>query len=158
MDSRAANSEYNELAEVVLRGADSVSLQLFAKRLFERCRPFLIEFDGFSSAFPGEDISAEALASFFAHFGPTDSLVAKYRQYLEAKAEIPSLTTAETNAFHLMQGRRIVSIFNNPTRSVGEFFLFDCTGRCCESWRDVAKLRDTIADPDVPIHALFGHL
>jgi hypothetical protein len=157
-NSRAANSEYNELAELVFKGAESVSLKLFTKRLFERCWPFLIDFDGFSSAFPADDVSAAAFADFFSHFGPMDSLVAKFCQYQQAKAEIPSLVTAEANVFRVMQGRRTVRLYNNPTKRVGEFFLFDGAGRYCESWRDVPKLRDPIADADMPIHPLFGRL
>jgi hypothetical protein len=84
--ARGANAEFSDLIGSIFSNHSTISRIELATRIFEWC-PRLYEWRSqFNIGFEGDHITVGEFITFFCHFGPTDSLMAKHGQFIEAKA------------------------------------------------------------------------
>jgi hypothetical protein len=129
-----ANSEFSELLHAVFHESEALSRADFQLSLFSFCPPFLCPTDILTIAFESDPVTISDFSNFYSHFGPKNSLVAKYAQFLGAKSDFPALEIDENNTFHFTNGSKYILVYNNPTKEVGEFFLYDGHGLAVDSW------------------------
>jgi hypothetical protein len=134
-----ANTEFSELLRIVFHDSDAIGLRDFEFQLFACCPPL---FDQTSKIafFDTDPITREDFARFYSHFGPGNSLMAKYCQFRDATSVFPSLRLGENNSFHFLSDAKPILIYNNPIKEIGQFFLYGSKGLSVNSWSHINRL------------------